>query len=284
MTRPGRPLRPGVHGARLGRLREPGFLLPRAAPPAEATDPSDIFAVLPQHLLNEIDEREWQRTYDRRQCIADGSADSYGIVRSGRARSVVRTATGNSVVVDVHGPGQLLFGVPALAESAGCRGSARIESGADRTRVSWLSPAGLTWLHDPPHGGGFLQRLYRRRYAVQQCRAINSVLPANVRVAAVLAELCALIGRADGGQIALVGMSQGDVAECVGVSVCTVEEVLRDLRKRGILRSDYRLLTILCPAQLLERAAGAWGLPATLAEPHPTAAPAAQRRNRPRQT
>lgn len=70
--------------------------------------------------------------------------------------------------------------------------------------------------------------------------------PADVRVARVLIELARICGRKadDGSTVIAVQLSQTELATMVGVAEPTAQKAIRELREANLIRTGYRLMTI----------------------------------------
>jgi CRP-like cAMP-binding protein len=79
-----------------------------------------------------------------------------------------------------------------------------------------------------------------------------AVYPAHVRLARLLVEIAELCGRpAPGGGIEIgVPLSQPELATMIAIAQATVQKAIQELRRRDLLGTGYRRLTILDPAGL----------------------------------
>ncbi len=69
---------------------------------------------------------------------------------------------------------------------------------------------------------------------------------ARVRLARLLAEIAMMCGQGADDELTIgVPLSQPELATMIGVSEATVQNVFRELRQRGIVRTGYRNITIL---------------------------------------
>jgi CRP-like cAMP-binding protein len=76
-----------------------------------------------------------------------------------------------------------------------------------------------------------------------------AVYPAHVRLARLLVEIAEMCGRpVPGGGIELgVPLSQPELATMIAIAQATVQKAIQELRRRGLLGTGYRRLTILDP-------------------------------------
>lgn len=72
----------------------------------------------------------------------------------------------------------------------------------------------------------------------------------------IAARLSSLAERTDRDQPAVIPVTQSDLAEMCGLSRPTVQQVLANLERRGLIKAGYRRIEILDPARLAARHAG----------------------------
>jgi CRP-like cAMP-binding protein len=207
-----------------------------------------LLADLPSDDVRELLAVARRRTFARGEVVfhRDDPADSLHLVVRGRFGARVLTPLGDSVLVDVLGPGQS-FGELALV-SADARRSATVEAlEAGETRSVFRDD--FTALQRAHPG---VKDVLLRLLADQLRRSTDRVVEAHwvdaeTRVRRRLLELAATYE--DG----VVPLTQEDIAALAGTSRATVNRVLREEAGRGVVTLARGRTTVVDAADLERR-------------------------------
>jgi CRP-like cAMP-binding protein len=193
-----------------------------------------------------------RRTFSRNEVVfhRDDPADSLHLVAAGHFAARVVTPLGDTITLSVHGPGDS-FGELALLDETGVRSAtvAALERG-ETLSVFRDDFRALAARH--PGVDAILVRLLAHQVGSLTRRLVEAhTLPAETRVLRRLAELAAVYG-GDGGA-AVVPLTQEDLAGLAGTSRATVNQVLGQQQKRGVVELGRGRTTVL-DADALRRA------------------------------
>ncbi|HEU5206714.1 MAG TPA: Crp/Fnr family transcriptional regulator [Gaiellaceae bacterium] len=188
-----------------------------------------LLADLPSEDVRQLLSIARRRTFVRGEVVfhRDDPADSLHLVLRGRFGARVLTPLGDSVLVDVLGPGQS-FGELALLEPDDARRSATVEAlEAGETRSVFRDDFARLQREHPG-----VKDVLLRLLADQLRRATDRVVEAHyvdaeTRVRRRLVELAAMYD--DG----VVPLTQEDIAAMAGTSRATVNRVLREEEQLG---------------------------------------------------
>lgn len=188
-----------------------------------------LLADLPSEDVRQLLSIARRRTFVRGEVVfhRDDPADSLHLVVRGRFGARVLTPLGDSVLVDVLGPGQS-FGELALLEPDDARRSATVEAlEAGETRSVFRDDFARLQREHPG-----VKDVLLRLLADQLRRATDRVVEAHyvdaeTRVRRRLVELAAMYD--DG----VVPLTQEDIAAMAGTSRATVNRVLREEEQLG---------------------------------------------------
>ena len=188
-----------------------------------------LLADLPSEDVRQLLSIARRRTFVRGEVVfhRDDPADSLHLVLRGRFGARVLTPLGDSVLVDVLGPGQS-FGELALLEPDDARRSATVEAlEAGETRSVFRDDFARLQREHPG-----VKDVLLRLLADQLRRATDRVVEAHyvdaeTRVRRRLVELAAVYD--DG----VVPLTQEDIAAMAGTSRATVNRVLREEEQLG---------------------------------------------------
>jgi CRP/FNR family cyclic AMP-dependent transcriptional regulator len=90
----------------------------------------------------------------------------------------------------------------------------------------------------------------RLRWANER-RGDFAAFPPEVRLARLLVEITRICGSTTAEGLSIgVALSQPELATMIGVSEATMQKVIRDLRRQGVIRTGYRSITVLDLAAL----------------------------------
>jgi CRP-like cAMP-binding protein len=211
-----------------------------------------LLAGLPDDDIRQLLSIARRRTFDRGEVVfhRDDPAESLHLVLRGHFAARLRTAIGDTILLDVIGPGGS-FGELALL-LPGSRRSATVsalEQGETRS-VFRDDFAELQRRH--PGVKDVLLRLLAEQLRRASDRLIEAhYVDAETRVRRRLAELCETYAAGDGR--AVVPLTQEDLAAMGGTSRATVNRVLRDEERRGAVALSRGRVTVLDPADLGRR-------------------------------
>jgi CRP/FNR family transcriptional regulator, cyclic AMP receptor protein len=193
-----------------------------------------------------------RRTFDRGEVVfhRGDPADSLHLVVRGHYAARLQTAVGDSVLLDVLGPGQsfgeLALLLPDLRRSATV---AALEQGETRS-VYRDDFAALQRGH--PGVKDVLLRLLAEQLRRAGERLVEAhYVDAETRVRRRLAELSETYATGDGRVV--VPLKQEDLAAMGGTSRATVNRVLRDEERRGVVALARGRVAVLDVAQLSSR-------------------------------
>jgi CRP/FNR family transcriptional regulator, cyclic AMP receptor protein len=185
-----------------------------------------------------------RRTYHRgdRLFLEGDRSDAVYLVVEGRARVLTTTAEGNEVTLSVRGPGDLIGEMSAL--DPGSLRSASVVA-LDLLRCQVISAAELqAFLDAHPRAALALLRLMigRLREADRRRTEFGSY-DATRRLARILVETADEVGPAPGPPISLA-LSQRELAGLIGASRESVARALAELRRRDLITTGRRAITI----------------------------------------
>jgi len=211
-----------------------------------------LLASLPAEDVRELLAIARRRTFAKGEVVfhRDDPAESLHLVVRGYFGARVQTPLGDSVLLDVMGPGRS-FGELALLlpDSRRSAAVAALEKGETR---SVFRDDFTNLLRRHPGVKDVLLTLV----AQQLERASNRLaeahyVDAETRVRRRLLELGETYGRRDGST--LIPLTQEELAEMAGTSRATVNRVLRDEERRGVLQLGRGRTTVVDAAELGNR-------------------------------
>jgi CRP/FNR family cyclic AMP-dependent transcriptional regulator len=193
-----------------------------------------LFADVPEEALRALLAIARRRTFARNEVVfhRGDPADSLHLIRKGRFSVRIATPVGETATLSVRGPGDA-FGELALLGGESVRSAtvAALEPGethsvyrGDFERLRREHPA----VNDVLIG---ILTDHLRRLSEQVIEAYY--VPAERRVLRRVRELAELYGRGSDGVV--VPLTQEEIAELAGTSRATVNRVLRDAERRGIV-------------------------------------------------
>jgi CRP-like cAMP-binding protein len=211
-----------------------------------------LLADLPPEDVRRLLSIARRRTFQKGEVVfhRDDPADSLHLIARGRFAARVTSPLGDSVLLEVLGPGQA-FGELALL-LPGERRSASISALEDGETRSIFRDDFAALQRSHPGVKDVLLRLL----AVQLRRASDRIVEAHyvdadTRVRRRLIELAESYGSENGE--AVVPLTQEDMAAMAGTSRATVNRVLRDEQKRGVVALSRGRVTLLDLADLRRR-------------------------------
>jgi CRP-like cAMP-binding protein len=197
----------------------------------------------------------------RRRCYApgvsilvEGERTSHAhVVLSGLVKVLARTEEGQEAFLSVRARGDI---VGELAATDGGPRTATVVASGDVETCEISAQALRAFLRAEPTAGAVLQRVLVHRMRVATKRRVElCAYPVPVRIARVLAELSRLHGRKTEHGLSIDFLTQTDLAAAAGCAEASVHQVLRDLRKSGVVKTGYGKITV-CDIPDLERTAG----------------------------
>jgi CRP-like cAMP-binding protein len=181
------------------------------------------------------------------------TSDRVIIVTGGRTKVSYFTEDGREVMLAVRGPGDLLGELSAFD---GEPHSATAEAMEEVTTLTLSRTAFATWLEEHPRVALSLLDLLSRRLRDADLKRVEFTAYDTVgRIARRLIELAERFGEKteDGTRISLP-LSQEELASWAGCSREAASKALQALRKRGLIETRRRAVTVLDPEGLARRA------------------------------
>ena len=192
-----------------------------------------LLADLPGEDVRQLLSIARRRTFDKGEVVfhRDDPADSLHLVVRGRFGVRVTTQLGDSVLLDVLGPGAS-FGEVALLLSDSRRSATVSALERGETRSVYRDDFGRLQ-RDHPGVKDVLLRLLADQLRRASDRIVEAhYVDAETRVRRRLVELAGIYG-AEAGDSAAIPLTQEDLAAMAGTSRATVNRVLGDEVKRG---------------------------------------------------
>jgi CRP-like cAMP-binding protein len=215
-----------------------------------------LFGAMAPDALERLAEKTHRRSYPRGAVIfrEDDAGDSLCVVVAGLVKVYRTSPDGDEMVLVTMGPGAVFGELPAIDGGLRSASAAAVEA---TTVLTLTRTALLDALRESPE---LVERLLRsmgsmvRRLTDQAADLV--FLDLHGRVAKLLLALAEERGIAHpSGQTLELGMTQTDLANMVGGSRQSVNQVLRSFERLGYLELDGRRILIREP-ELLERRAG----------------------------
>ena len=191
-----------------------------------------LLADLPPDDVRELLSVARRRTFGKGEVVfhRDDPAESLHLIVRGRFAARVASQAGESVLLDVLGPGQA-FGELALL-LPGERRSATVSALEDGETRSVFRDDFARVQQSHPGVKDVLLRLLAEQVRRTSDRIVEAhYVDADTRVRRRLCELAEMYGDGDGK--AVVPLTQDDLASMAGTSRATVNRVLREEAKRG---------------------------------------------------
>ena len=191
-----------------------------------------MLADLPPDDVRELLSVARRRTFGKGEVVfhRDDPAESLHLIVRGRFAARVASQAGESVLLDVLGPGQA-FGQLALL-LPGERRSATVSALEDGETRSVFRDDFARVQQSHPGVKDVLLRLLAEQVRRTSDRIVEAhYVDADTRVRRRLCELAEMYGDGDGK--AVVPLTQDDLASMAGTSRATVNRVLREEAKRG---------------------------------------------------
>jgi CRP-like cAMP-binding protein len=210
-----------------------------------------LLADVPRDELQQVLAIARRRPFDRGEIVfhEGDPADSLHLVVSGRFAARIRTPLGDTTLLAIYGPGDA-FGELALVSPPSSRSATVIALESAETRSIFREDfEGLRKRH--PAVDRVLVGLLGERIRQMNERLLEAhYVDADTRVRHHLRELAALYDR-DG--IAIIPLTQEEIAEIAGTSRATVNRVLREEERRGVIELRRGRTTVVDREQLGRR-------------------------------
>jgi len=203
-----------------------------------------LLADLPPEDVRELLSIARRRTFEKGEVVfhRDDPAESLHLIVRGRFAARVASQVGDSVLLDVLGPGQA-FGELALL-LPGERRSATVSALEDGETRSVFRDDFARLQRSHPGVKDVLLRLLAEQVRRTSDRIVEAHhVDADTRVRRRLCELAAIY--ADGEREAVVPLTQDDLASMAGTSRATVNRVLREEQKSGAVMLERGRVTLL---------------------------------------
>ena len=205
---------------------------------------SPLLAGLPAEDVRQLLAIARRRTFGKGEVVfhRDDPADSLHLIVRGRFGVRVTSQLGESVLLDVLGPG-VSFGEVALLLSDSRR-SATVSALEDGETRSIFRDDFVRLKREHPGVKDVLLRLLAEQLRRTSDRIAEAhYVDADTRVRRRLCELADIYGPGDGGT--LVPLTQEEVAAMAGTSRATVNRVLREEVERGVVELARGRVTLL---------------------------------------
>lgn len=207
-----------------------------------------LLADLPPEDVRELLSIARRRTFEKSEVVfhRDDPADSLHLIVRGRFAARVTTPLGDSVLLEVLGPGQAFGELALLLPDA--RRSASVSALEDGETRSVFRDDFAHLQRSHPGVKDVLLRLLAEQLRRASDRIVEAhYVDAETRVRRRLCEL------ADVYRSAVVPMTQEDLAAMAGTSRATVNRVLRDEERRGTVALQRGRVTLLDVEELGRR-------------------------------
>jgi CRP-like cAMP-binding protein len=211
--------------------------------------PRTFLGSLPEATAKELVALSVQRQFaPGRVMLREGARDTHlELLVSGFVK-VTTSVDGFETLLGIRAPGELVGEVGALTgapRNATVTACGRVTAGV-LTRAEFEA-----FLRRHPEAAARVTASLadQLRWANRR-RTDFAVYPAHVRLARLLVEIAELCGRpVPGGGIEIgVPLSQPELATMIAIAQATVQKAIQELRRRELLSTGYRRLTILDPA------------------------------------
>jgi CRP/FNR family cyclic AMP-dependent transcriptional regulator len=216
-----------------------------------------LLADLPAEDVRQLLAIARRRTFGKGEVVfhRDDPADSLHLIVRGRFGARVTTQLGDSVLLDVLGPGQS-FGELALLDRSSRR-SATVSALEEGETRSVFRDDFVRLQHSHPGVKDVLLRLLAEQLRRASDRLAEAYyVDADSRVRRRIAELAEIYGSADGA--AVVPLTQEDLAALAGTSRATVNRVLAEERRHGAVAVSRGKVSVLDSDDLRTRCRHGW--------------------------
>jgi CRP/FNR family transcriptional regulator, cyclic AMP receptor protein len=212
---------------------------------------SPLLAGLPPEDVRRLLAIARRRTFRKGEVVfhREDPADSLHLIVRGRFGARVLTPLGDTVLLDVLGPGESFGELALLLPDA--RRSATVSALEDGETRSVLRDDFARLQQTHPGVKDVLLRLLAEQLRRASERLVEAhYVDADTRVRRRLLELARTYGSGDG---AVVSLTQEELAAMAGTSRATVNRVLREEQRRGAVALSRGQVTLLEPDELERR-------------------------------
>jgi CRP/FNR family transcriptional regulator, cyclic AMP receptor protein len=206
-----------------------------------------LLADVPAEDVRQVLQIARRRTFGRGEVVfhRDDPADSLHLIVKGRFAVRITTPLGDTTLLAVHGPGEA-FGELALLSSE-ARRSATVAALEDaETRSIYRDDFARLQRRHPGVNSVLVALLAEQVRRMDEQIVEAHYVDADTRVRRRLLELARLYGRDQETEVT-IPLTQEELAEMAGTSRATVNRVLREEEKRGVIelrRGKTRLLDL----------------------------------------
>jgi CRP-like cAMP-binding protein len=206
-----------------------------------------LLADVPPEDVRQVLQIARRRTFGRGEVVfhRDDPADSLHLIVKGRFAVRITTPLGDTALLAVHGPGEA-FGELALLSSDARRSATVAALEEAETRSVYRDDFARLQRRYPSVNSVLVALLAEELRRMNERIVEAHYLDADTRVRRRLLELARLYGRDQETEV-LIPLTQEELAEMAGTSRATVNRVLREEEKRGLielLRGKTRLLDL----------------------------------------
>jgi CRP-like cAMP-binding protein len=178
----------------------------------------------------------------------DAASDHVLLIERGLVKVLLSSENGNQVIAGIYGPGELIGEQGVLFEQPRSAAIVTQTSGA-ATYVSKHDFRGFVSQH--PDLLRILYDILHARLRRADHRQINlASQDVMTRVAKQLLAWSGTLGIEYPEGIVIDGMSQKELAQCIGAGETTVDAVLKELRERGLVLTKWRRYVLPSPRRL----------------------------------
>ena len=206
-----------------------------------------ILAGLPDEDVRRVLQIARRRVFGRREVVfhRGDPADTLHLVHSGRYAVRIGTRYGDTVMLNMIGPGET-FGEIALLDDSAPRSATVVAVEAGETRAIHKVDFDGLRARNPAVSDILASALALRVRRLSELLVEAHYEPADTRVLRRVAELAG-----DGG---VVPLTQEEISNLAGTSRATVNRVLRDAQARGEIELRRGRIAVLDGGRLAERA------------------------------
>ncbi|MGH3260626.1 MAG: Crp/Fnr family transcriptional regulator [Trebonia sp.] len=170
------------------------------------------------------------------------SADYLYLLTGGLVKVIVAAVSGAQTTLAIRSRGDLV-GEFALLDDQPRTATARAAGPVSALKIGGTAFLSITG-RSVAAQAAVTKYLMAKMRASTERRAAERVWDAKERIVQVLYEVGEQHGRPDGDGLIRIPLTQSELGDLVGVAVSTVERVLKDLRKQGVISTRYREITI----------------------------------------
>jgi CRP-like cAMP-binding protein len=210
-----------------------------------------LLADVPSDELQQVLTIARRRPFDRGEVVfhEGDPADSLHLIVSGRFAVRIRTPLGDTTLLAIYGPGDA-FGELALVAPPSHRSATVVALEAAETRSVFREDFEAVRKRHPGVDRILVSLLADRIREMNERLLEAHYVDAETRVRRHLHQLATVYER-DGTSV--IPLTQEEIAEIAGTSRATVNRVLREEERRGVIELKRGRTTILEPEQLTRR-------------------------------